>query len=287
MKNRNNKPTLTVDALGIKLKVIRVGESPQLKRRNSNSQDSEKVGHIHSHFTYEVFFVTEGILKIVTGNRTLSYERKVVIIPPRTEHYTVTDMNGSFCLLFSFEKNRKGEFKAEQISSVLQNRICELPLSDDIEYYIKAVSRKSAENTSTAEKDAELLTTLVFREIFSALMPKNDELPINQNDSKHIGEIETYINSNLNKKITLTDIAARVFLSTRQVSRILKKEYGCTLSQLVIQKKLAYAVMLLKNTDMSIGDITRSVNLGAENYFYTLFKNKYGISPLRFRKQNT
>lgn len=43
--------------------------------------------------------------------------------------------------------------------------------------------------------------------------------------------------------------------------------------------------MMLKDTDMKISDIAASVNLGAENYFYMKFKNKYGISPLQYRKQ--
>ena len=73
-------------------------------------------------------------------------------------------------------------------------------------------------------------------------------------------------------------------MSTRQVSRIIAKEYGCTLSQLVNDKKLDSAKMMLKNTDMTVGEIASAVNIGGENYFYTIFKKRYGISPLRYRK---
>ena len=82
-------------------------------------------------------------------------------------------------------------------------------------------------------------------------------------------------------------MAEHVYLSTKQISRIIKKEYGCTLSQLVTDKKLAAAKKLLKDTDMKIGEIALAVNLGAENYFYLLFKKKYNQTPLQYRKSQT
>jgi len=63
------------------------------------------------------------------------------------------------------------------------------------------------------------------------------------------------------------------------------REYGVTLSELVIQKKLHVARALLKNTDMKIKEVAARVNLGIENYFYTMFKKRYGISPLEYRKK--
>ena len=159
-------------------------------------------------------------------------------------------------------------------------------VSDDVDYYIRAISRKSDENSVSAEKDVELLATLVFREIIGKLFPEACNEGTSRGNSKHIGAIETFINANFRQKITLSDVANQVYLSTRQVSRILKQEYGCTLSELVNQKKLASAQMLLKNTDMKIGDIARQVNLGSENYFYSLFKKRYGVSPLKYRKQH-
>lgn len=276
MKKRIIKPTLTLDILGMKINVIRVGESPQLKKAE---ESSKSVRHIHSHFTYEVFFVTEGCLELIAEDEKRLYERKVVIIPPRLGHYTVPSQKGSFCLLFSFEQKKDDE-------KFGSDSILEFPLSDDVEYFIKALTRKSDENTENSEKCVELLSSLIFNELFTWLWGGGRKSELSKSESKHIGAIETYINANINKKITLEAVAEQVYLSTRQVSRILKKEYGCTLSQLVTDKKLASAKMLLKSTDLKISEIAEQVNIGGENYFYCVFKKKYGISPFQFRKQH-
>ena len=64
-----------------------------------------------------------------------------------------------------------------------------------------------------------------------------------------------------------------------------KPECGCTLADLVKEKKLAIAKILLKNTDMKVSEIATQVNVGTENYFYMLFSQKYGLSPLQYRKK--
>ena len=279
MKNNINKPTVTIEAHGIKIKVIRVGKTPNLQP--FNDVNSKRIRTIHSHFTYEVFFVTDGSLEIVTDETVTTYERKVVIIPPRKGHYTVPKSPGSFCLLISLDDSSK---QSCLLKDTLNCGAYELDLSEDVEYYIKALSRKSDAETEDAEKDVKLLATLIFNEIIGSILPADDKKISNINECKHIGTIETYINSNLHKKITLCDVAEQVYLSTRQVSRILQKEYGCTLSELVNNKKLEAVRMMLKNTDMKVGEIISQVNFGAENYFYLLFKKKYGISPLQYRK---
>ncbi|MBE6608243.1 MAG: helix-turn-helix domain-containing protein [Ruminococcaceae bacterium] len=278
------KPTFSIDVFGIKFKVFRVGKNQN--PRINFSKDPNAMRGVHSHFTYEIFFVTEGILSLIADEKRTAYERKVVIIPPKIRHYTTPSVYGSFCLLFSFEESEACAFQKALENFSSEDGVCEMPLSDDVSFYIRKVSEKCEENTLAAEKDAELLTSLIFHEIVRILLPDISSDKTEKSDSRHIGLIEEFINSNLGGKIRLSDVADHVFLSTRQVSRIILKEYGCTLSELVTEKKLARAEMLIKNTDMKIGDIAVQSNLGSENYFYMIFKKHYGMSPLKFRQEN-
>jgi len=282
MEKQRNKPTLTVEVSGLRLKIIRVGKSPRLAYRETPM----RTPRIHSHFTYEVFFVTEGHLEIVTETQRMTCERKIIIIPPHIGHYTAPDSDGSFCLLFSPEKGAGGSGTVERLRQILNKGILELPLSSDAEYYIGALARKSEQSSLAAETDVKLLATLIFHELMELLSPSDAGERAVRSESRHMGEIETYINANFHRRVTLADVADQVYLSTRQVSRILKKEYGCTLSQLVVRKKLAAAQMLLRDTDMRIGEVAAQINLGAENYFYALFRKHFGISPLQYRKKH-
>ena len=64
------------------------------------------------------------------------------------------------------------------------------------------------------------------------------------------------------------------------------REYGKPLSKLVVEKKLHIARMLLKNTDLKINEVSARINIGTENYFYTMFKKYYGLSPMEYRKKS-
>lgn len=281
MKEHQNKSAVSVEVQGIRLNVIRVGENPRLK--NAVKSPAKSIRYVHSHFTYEAFFITEGSLTLVTDGASSTYEGKVVIIPPRTEHYTLPQGNGCFCLLFSLEKS-KNATRLSYLKELLDRGVCALPITADASYYIRAIAKKSEGVLSAdSERDVALLTELLFGELMRALLPKDVISEPMKSSSKHIAAIEAFVNSNYRRRITLSDVASHVYLSTRQVSRILQREYGSTLSALVTEKRLAQAKMLLKNTDQSVGRIALDVGIGSENYFFALFKKRYGITPLKYR----
>jgi len=260
------------------LNVFRVGATPLVKS-SDGSIDYNRIKSTHTHFTYEIFFITSGKMKLVTNDYISEYKNSVLIIPPKIKHFSVPIGGETFCLLFSFEKNAKFE---EQ----LNQDVFELPITDEISFYIKKFTEKSNLNTPYAEEDAKYLAALIFNNVFLSIKSaKNNPQNSKKHTPRHINAIEAYINDNRGNKFTLEDVARNVYLSPKQVSRIIKKEYGCTFSALVLEKRLAVAEIMLKNTDMKISDIATQTFYGTENYFYNVFKAKYGMSPLKFRKE--
>ena len=274
-----------VSLFDTRLKVFRVGNTFGIKKRAELESDRTHFT-VHSHFTYEVFFVTDGRLELIIGDQTRTYERKVLIIPPKVKHFSVPSDTGSYSLLFSFDlPDSKWQAVLDQ---QLQQDICCLPLTEDMSFYVKHMAHKGEFSDPIAEHEKGLFAALLFYEIFSQLLPQNTPSvqPEEKGSAKHIYAIEAYINRSLRHRITLTEVAAHMALSTRQVSRIIQKEYGCTLSQLVTDKKLSAAELLVRTGDMPIEEIAVKSELGSPNYFYTLFKKRYGMSPLQYRKQH-
>lgn len=282
--NNIYKPTITVKISDVKVKIIRIGPSAAMALWRDDNH-SNLLSNIHSHIAYEVIFVTKGSLEVRTQSENTVYERRIVVIPPSISHYTVPSQEGCYCLLFSIEKAKDNDSQAKYLNEYLQKGISDFELSDDVVYYIDAFSRKSMENTHSAEKSAALLAELIFREIISFVTP-SASIDTKKSEAWYVGAIETYINVHIRDKITLSDIAKHVYLSNKQVSRIIKRVYGVTLSEIIARKKLEIAQMYLKNSDMKIKDIASKVNIGTENYFYTLFKKYNGISPLEYRNMH-
>ena len=266
----------------IGIKVYVTGDTPRIRKGRFSAETPKNLKGIHTHFTYEIFFVTTGKLKLVTEDFSKTYEQSVLIIPPHMKHYSFPDSESCFCLLFSFEEPAA----AAELIQQLEERITEFPITEEITFYIRNLASKSALATQTAERDCNFLTALLFDEILEKLTPsKADSQSFGNTASEHISAIERFINSNIGRKITLSDVARQVFLSTKQISRIIEKEYGTSFSQLVTDKRLARAEMLLKNTDMKIAEIAEETFPGTETYFFTLFKKKYSMTPLQYRKE--
>ena len=284
-EQNRDRPAFNINVCGMEIQVFRVGNTPLIGGDYIPPDVPIRIGNVHTHFTYEVFFVTDGSLRLVSERGVTVYERKIVIIPPRIKHFTRPSKKGSFCLLFSLVGSGN-EKLSEEFRDILSRNggISVLDITDDISFYIRKLAEKSDKGTDVSEKEAELLSGLLFNEMISLFMPELDEKAAKKSDSRHISAIETYINANARGRIRLTDVAAHVFLSPRQVSRIIHKEYGCTLADLVLEKRLANAEILLRSSDMKIGEIAQRTCIGSENYFYSVFKKKYGMSPLKFRK---
>lgn len=275
MKNTYDRSLCCTELGGIQIKVFRTGKSVRLRDKAQMPPHNVAATSVHSHFTYEIFFVTAGMLELVTEESTTVYERAAVIIPPRWKHYTIPKGGDCYCLLFT----------AERPLSFLPSGICALPLSDDAILYVRKMAQKTEDECEKSQHEAELLTALLFSELMGDLIVSGEHTHKSKGATKHINKIEQYVNGHVYERITLENVAKAMFLSPRQVSRIVTAECGCTLSQLVNAKKLDAAQMLLCNTDMSIAEIAAKVSPCAENYFYQLFKKRFGLTPLQYRKE--
>ncbi len=273
MRNKYLKKTFYADTCRGKIKVFLAGNGIRLD--NGHQRSSEKASRgVHYHFTYEIFFVGDDELEITALSGKETYAMKAVIISPKIRHYTVSCGNDCFCLLFS----------ADDVDVNIYDGIEAFSVSPECMHYIRRAAECYEDNDEKSVKDTELFISLAFNEIIDKVVCTQKENPTRKKTAKHISTIERYINANIFAKVTLADVSKHIFLSTRQIERIIKEEYGCGLLQLVNSKKMDAAEMLIKNTDIKISEIARQVSIGSENYFYSLFKQKYGMTPLQYRK---
>ena len=276
---------MDIQAGGCRLQVFRVGKSPLLSGSSSPPRNPVISKRAHTHFTYEVFFVTSGFLELVTEEQTKAYQNAILIIPPRIKHFSVPSQGESYCLLFSFLDKVPG---SQDIQTQLDRGILELPMAEDTAFYVKRFAEKTEENTPNGEEDARHLAALIFSWVLRVIRQGQAvSMPTVRGPERHISAIEQYLNRNIRKKVTLSDVAQSVHLSTRQTARIIEKEYGCSFSALIMDKRLASASILLKNTQLPIAQVAAQTFFGTPTYFYTVFRRKYGMTPLTYRKEHT
>ena len=238
----------------------------------------------HQHSTFELFIVTDGEISIITEQETLTCSNGLVIIPPFVNHYTVLEGADGCGMAFTLEPPAKlPNARFEAIRGALSHGITTLPLSDDERFYTAHLFECFREDIPT-EINRHLLSLLFF-EVLSRIAPQgSDAEPPAEKYGTYINTVEVYISSHYNESITLADLSAELYLCTKQISRIIRRAYHCSLSELVNRKRLAVACMLLKYTNLPISEISANVGYSHENYFFTLFRRTYGISPRAYRK---
>lgn len=84
--------------------------------------------------------------------------------------------------------------------------------------------------------------------------------------------------------VTLKDIAAHFSYHPNYISSLIHKETGKNFSEILLEKRMKRAVLLMKNTSLTLEEI--SVLLGYSNHsnFYKAFKEYYKTTPREYIK---
>ncbi|QKJ28907.1 AraC family transcriptional regulator [Mucilaginibacter mali] len=92
-----------------------------------------------------------------------------------------------------------------------------------------------------------------------------------------------YLLSNFNQNISLEELADHACLSVNHLLRTFKQAFHQSPHQFLMQTRLQRAKLLLKTTDYPINEIVNLVGFECPSSFIRLFKNRYDITPLKFR----
>ena len=119
--------------------------------------------------------------------------------------------------------------------------------------------------------------------LFLQLINHTDRLISDYGDGFVVKVLE-YIECNY-KSGTLTELAEQLHYSVSSLSREIKARTGKNYTELVQDKRLSQARFLLESTDIRVDIIAE--NAGYENlsFFYRIFKERYGISPKKYREE--
>ncbi|MBO7376301.1 MAG: helix-turn-helix domain-containing protein [Clostridia bacterium] len=93
-----------------------------------------------------------------------------------------------------------------------------------------------------------------------------------------------YILKNLERKITVPEMAKKIGMSASHCNYIFKQNLGMTVGQYISETRLNLAQNELRNTRHSVQRIAAQVGYEDEFYFSRWFKKKTGLSPLYYRK---
>ena len=242
-------------------------------RREPLGEIFDKINNIHRHAAHEVFFVLDGEMELVLESGSTRYSNVAVIVPAGIEHYTVVNSERLFVFYLSAEN--------EETEKLFENRLSYIfaySLNEDERFYIDRIGKVYC------DEDCFHLLSLIFSSFIGRLAPSEYlKKEVSAEVGKYIFDIDDFIDKHYSEEVRLSNLAMRLHLCEKQVSRVIKREYGCSFPELIKRKRLLVAAMMLRHTDMTVCEIAGKVGFENDNYFYRVFKKLYGETPTEYR----
>ena len=102
--------------------------------------------------------------------------------------------------------------------------------------------------------------------------------------TERLSRVLCCISEHFTERLSLSDVAREVSVNPDYLSRYFSKELGTTFSNYLKMKRLAYATSLLMTGDYSIEEIAGSSGFPSLTFFNRVFRARYGISPVEYRR---
>lgn len=255
----------------------------------------------HKHRFIELVCVIEGTCTHTIGNHGFIHKAgDFTVIPPDISHVLRAEPD---CVCLT-SKMRVSTFK-DCFSDILQNKTilsaylneslsvpyyrCALTMhAGNDEYFRETILRMYKQQSDNLPLSAAIIEHL-WIVLFSYLVQNYSETAeFLVLDSVAHAEMITILNYIFEhySDITLTDTAEHFHYSVPYLSRTIREQTGKTFSSLLQNYRLERAAEQLEHTEKKVEDICFDVGYKNVSQFIRLFRNRFGITPYRYRKEN-
>ena len=246
----------------------------------------------HKHREMELMTILEGKAELCVGMESFEVEKgDVVIISPYLLHNATIYANCDFkhyCLCFDMDiindKNLKSSLEngLYSISPVIKS-------TESISAKLSAFLQKSYECHSSRCKGWEL-QVMGNLSCFFGLLFENGYIDMRDNavlNNDICCKVFDYIENNYSRQITLDEVAKLFYVSKSYFCRVFKHNFGKTFNNYVCIYRIEKACVFLKNTNLSVSEISLKVGFNSFSFFDKMFKRYIGVSPMDYRKIHT
>lgn len=153
--------------------------------------------------------------------------------------------------------------------------------------YVSALVQVMIHEYETKQQGYQTLLASRFMELVVYLSRQYDHQENGVADSlMHLANAISYIEDHYLDPVTLDEIASKSDISVRHLNRIFQAYYQTTPIAYLQRLRLERACTMLKQTSLSITDISYACGFNDSNYLTRQFKKIYGMTPKAYRKMD-
>lgn len=259
-------------------------ESTPSKRAKNTLFYLQRAGYFHCSIQYAVsreYYPSFLLAVILSGSLEVHTENKTVLVPAGNtvfvnchylHSYRAVEPLEYIWIHFSGANTEAFYQEILKINSKMLFRTEQHRILYRVQQIIKQLRLGGRiQETAMSRHLHDLLCDLLY-----AITEQETEAPL-------IALAQRYIANNLNKTLSVDDMAKYCCVSPSHFTRLFRRHTGQSPHEYLINSRINKAKLLLKETQMSISEIAEAVGYKYDTSFTSAFRKKVGLSPLRFR----
>lgn len=250
----------------------------------------ENVIQMHSHAKngYEIHLIADGkgILETPNAQYKLS-KNSLFITGPNVFHKQIPNKQNPMHELCVYLKISSGS-KDNTINYFTSQPFWIGKSNSTVRAIFRQMIDENEKNAPWSESVLSALCIKLIAEMARLYSPKNAAAKAMPADND-LNESRSWILDQLvldnGANATLDDFAKRMGVCPRQAERIIKDHYGSSFKSLKYESRMAMAATLLEQKNISIEECAARCGYSGTSSFISAFKNKYSITPKKYREQ--
>ena len=247
----------------------------------------------HFHDLLEITFILNAKGKIVFSGDTIELkQQQVIIIPPLVVHEYLFNLEVAEYFVLLIPKSTLTEIGIEH-SEELFTKVSSLELKGESQARLLQLFNRLEmileNNESLDSCNATLRQSMDF--ILNEINKVNGVVTFKEGKvSKGMTKIAPLIKILERQKIlniSLEDAATSCALSRYYFSRMFKEAFKIPFSEYLLERKVSFALNLMKDDNLSITEVSRKSGFNDLPYFSKMFKRYVGKTPSEVKRQST
>lgn len=246
------------------------------------------------HDFWEFVYIDKGNAVATAHDRSVPLSHGDIIFHKPNEWHNISTSGASNSVIVTFSTHSKtmkffenkvlkiGNIQKKLISKIIAERInsFEGPLGDP---YSQGLIRKKDSPVGSEQLIKQYLTELLI------LLMRNDDTIQVSSLKSHItdttfDEIAAFMNKNINRSLTLSEIASFANMSISSVREIFTVNTGKGVIDYFIDLKIEYAKRYIRDGNYNLTQIAELLGYSSPHYFSRQFKKKTSMAPIEYSK---
>lgn len=240
---------------------------------------------IKEHFKIHYIHKGKGVFKIENRTYHLKEGQGFLICPSVISYYQADDKEPwsySWCAFDGI--NAEAYLKRANLTA--ENPIFEYTKDDKVTKCFEEMTRAINMEKSSDLRQQSLLYLFLATIIDEAVLDSSYK-EVKTNKNMYINKAIDFIQIHYSHKIRISEVANYIGLDRKYISKLFKEIVGVTIQEYLISFRINKAKEMMKDRQLSIGDISRSVGYDNPLIFSKIFKKINGLSPSRYRGNMT